>query len=78
MGAALEDMQERVKEYETLEVNWRTMGEFLNRVEQLKISTNHVTFVGHGRLRACVMGYAMRAPTASELAEMQKLITQSL
>jgi N-acyl-D-amino-acid deacylase len=78
LGAALEDMQERVKEYETLEVNWRTMGEFLNRVEQLKISTNYVTFVGHGRLRACVMGYAMRAPTASELAEMQKLITQSL
>jgi N-acyl-D-amino-acid deacylase len=77
-GAALEEMQQRVTEYETLKVNWRTMGEYLDRVEQLKISTNYVTFVGHGRLRACVMGYAMRAPDTRELSEMKELLARSM
>jgi N-acyl-D-amino-acid deacylase len=77
-GAALEEMQRKVKEYDTIDVNWRSMGEYLDRVEQLKISTNYVTFVGHGRLRASVMGYGMRAPTPDELAEMQKLLARSL
>ncbi len=77
-GAALVELQQRVKEYETIEVAWRSVGEYLDCLERLKLSTNYVTFVGHGRLRACVMGYDMRAPTPQELAEMKRLLAESL
>lgn len=46
--------------------------------EGKRMSTNLCQLVGHGTLRAGVMGYDDRAPTAAELAEMQRLLERDL
>jgi N-acyl-D-amino-acid deacylase len=78
MGAALEDMQRRLKELGSVEVNWNSMAQYLDHIQHLGISGNYATLVGHAQLRASVMGYAMRAPTADELEQMETLTQRSL
>lgn len=61
-----------------LEPEWRTLGEFMDRLEQQPIGLNFVTLVGHGNLRASVMGFENRTPTAAELDRMQGLLADEL
>ena len=77
-GAARDDLLHDIAPYKDLTLDWQTMGEYLDRVERTRLSTNYVTFVGQGTLRACVMGHGMRAPTAGELKEMQELLVRSM
>ncbi|MBM3130264.1 MAG: D-aminoacylase [Chloroflexi bacterium] len=77
-SAAREDALHDIAQYKDLTLDWQTMGEYLDRVERTRLSTNYVTFVGQGTLRACVMGHAMRAPTPDELKQMQNLLARSL
>jgi N-acyl-D-amino-acid deacylase len=77
-GAAYDHLENSVAEYGNLSLTWHSMGEYLDRVEQMGLSTNYVTFVGYGTLCASVMGYAMRAPTGDELASMQTLLARSM
>src|SRR5512135_882992 len=58
-GAAYDSLKKSIAEYGNISLTWNSMGEYLDRVEQMGISTNYVTFVGYGTLRASVMGYAM-------------------
>jgi N-acyl-D-amino-acid deacylase len=53
---------------------WRTMGEYLRTLDDQGVGINVAALVGHGTVRRAVMGYAMRAPTADELAEMRRLV----
>ena len=78
IGAALDDMQRRLKELGMIEVNWNSMAQHLDHIQHLGISGNYATLVGHAQLRASVMGYAMRAPTADELEQMKILTERSL
>ena len=77
-GAARESMLMELKQYSNIPLTWESMGDYLNRVEELGISTNYVTLVGHGTLRASVMGFDMRAPTTDELSAMKRLLAQSI
>jgi N-acyl-D-amino-acid deacylase len=77
-GAARDDLLHDIAPYKDLTLDWQTMGEYLDRVERTRLSTNYVTFVGQGTLRACVMGHAMRAPTADELKQMQDLLVRAM
>ncbi|MCI0476585.1 MAG: D-aminoacylase, partial [Anaerolineales bacterium] len=77
-GAARDDLLHDIAQFENLMLDWQTMGEYLDRVERTRLSTNYVTFVGQGTLRACVMGHAMRAPTPDELKQMQNLLARSM
>lgn len=77
-GAALEHLRDQLEEYGNIPLTWRSTSEYLTAVEEMGISTNYVTLVGHGTLRASVMGYAMRAPSATELEEMQALLDDSM
>ncbi len=78
LGAALDDMQHRLNELGPVEVNWSSMAQHLDHIEHLGVSANYATLVGHSQLRASVMGYAMRAPTADELEQMKRLTLRSL
>jgi N-acyl-D-amino-acid deacylase len=78
LGAARASLNNIFETYNNLTLDWTTVGEYLNRVEQTGIATNYVMFVGQGTLRASVMGYAMRAPTDDELNAMKNLLAQSL
>jgi N-acyl-D-amino-acid deacylase len=68
----------RMEQQYELEVTWRTLAGYLERLTESGIAVNVVPLVGHGTVRSAVMGYAQRAPTASELARMQGLITDAM
>jgi N-acyl-D-amino-acid deacylase len=61
-----------------LELDWSTMAEYLGRLEKQGIAVNVVPLVGHGNLRAYVMGLDNRAPTETELEEMRRQLAKAL
>ncbi len=61
-----------------LQPSWRTMGEYLDALADSGVGINVVALVGHGTVRKAVMGYAMRAPDAGELAAMRRHVAESL
>jgi N-acyl-D-amino-acid deacylase len=58
--------------------NWRSVGEYLDRLDTSGIATNACYLVPHGSVRMLVLGYDDRAPSVDELARMQALIRTSL
>jgi N-acyl-D-aspartate/D-glutamate deacylase len=68
----------RMAQQYQLEVSWRTLDGYLERLAESGIAVNVVPIIGHGTVRSAVMGYAQRAPTARELAHMQALISDAL
>lgn len=77
-GAAFDSLKKSIAEYGNISLTWNSMGDYLDRVAQMGIATNYVTFVGYGTLRASVMGYAMRAPSEEELVSMQTSLARSM
>ena len=61
-----------------LELDWTTMGEFLERVEKRSISLNMGTLVGNATVRMAVMGMEKREPTPKELNEMKRLVAEAM
>jgi N-acyl-D-amino-acid deacylase len=62
-----------------LELDWKTMDEFLAALEQTELPLNVAELVGHGAVRAGVTGHlTAAAPAGDELAEMERLTRESL
>jgi N-acyl-D-amino-acid deacylase len=61
-----------------LDVSWRTLAGYLERLAESGTAVNVVPIVGHGTIRSAVMGYAQRPPTTSELTHMQRLIAEAM
>ena len=59
-------------------VNWSTLGEFLNVVEDTGIGVNFGTLVGHSTLRRGIVGDEIRALSQEELSKMSYLLEQAL
>jgi N-acyl-D-amino-acid deacylase len=59
-------------------IEWTTLGEYLDRLQARGISTNVASFIGAGTVRANVLHYASRPPTAGELAKMESLVRQAM
>lgn len=60
------------------EVNWNTLGEYLQMLEKKGVSPNVASFVGATTLRIHELGYENRPPTPEELARMQALVRQAM
>ena len=58
--------------------SWRTVGEYLDRLDRSGIAVNAAYLVPHGTLRLCAMGYDDRAPTGDELAQMKRSLAEGL
>ncbi len=56
----------------------RTLGGCLDFLESQGASANFASYVGSGAVRAYVMGYVDRAPTAEELDQMRALVRQAM
>jgi len=61
-----------------MDFSWRSMGEYLRRYRDRGVALNVAQLVGHGTLRLAAMGFARRAPTARELATMERLMDESM
>jgi len=75
MGPLNESLrQERIERQEDIkyDVPWTTLGEYLQHMEDLGISTNIASFVGASTVRIMELGYDDRAPSGQELQNMQQ------
>lgn len=60
------------------EIEWNTLGEYLEWLEKRGVSTNIASFVGTGTLRVHAIGYDDREPTKAELDQMRALVRQAM
>lgn len=61
-----------------LRYEWQTLDQFLTLLEQGGLTANFATYVGHGDVRAAVMGWEQRPPTVEEMAAMKQRIAESM
>ncbi|MCS6859056.1 MAG: D-aminoacylase [Abditibacteriales bacterium] len=71
------EMRERLARWGLEEV-FTTMGEFFAALEQRGLGVNYASFVGHGTIRACAMGFDMRPPTDDEMRAMKRMLEQAI
>jgi N-acyl-D-amino-acid deacylase len=57
---------------------WWSFGEFLSRLGRDGLGVNVLPLVGHGAIRAAVMGLADRVPDESEMATMEELLSRCI
>jgi len=62
----------------TYDVTWRTLGGFLEHLEERGVSTNVASFIGATTVRIYVLGRDDRAPVSDELAKMQELVREAM
>jgi N-acyl-D-amino-acid deacylase len=68
---------EEAKEME-IEVDWHTMGDFFNKLENSGIALNYISLVGHGTIRSAIMGLDDRTPTGFELRQMKEEVSKAM
>ena len=68
----------RMQQQYQLDVSWRTLADYLQRLAASGTAVNVVPIVGHGTIRSAVMGYDQRPPTTSELTCMQTLLAEAM
>ncbi len=81
MGPINEKMKQEVLEQQSdikFEVNWTTLGEYMDALVQRGISPNIASFVGATTVRIHTVGYDNRPPNAEELEEMRRLVRQGM
>ncbi len=61
-----------------LELSWRDIRGFFDRLEKTGTAVNYSSLVGQGTLRASVVGYRNRPPSPEELEAMVSLVTESM
>ncbi|MFC2075613.1 amidohydrolase family protein [candidate division KSB1 bacterium] len=61
-----------------IEPDWNSVAGYLERLEGAGIAVNYCFLVGHGTLRASVMGYRDRQPEADELRKMSTELEKAL
>lgn len=58
--------------------DWRSTTQFLDYLDELPLSHDVITLVGHGSVRVAVMGFDKRAPTSQERDQMRRLIADAM
>lgn len=61
-----------------VEADWSTVAEYFATLEGHGIAPNFMTFVGHGSIRASVVGYDDRPATEAEMEQMRVLVAASM
>lgn len=81
------ELQKDIREYfaRTIEIDLEdqsievdTMSDYIKLSKDKKLPINIGTLIGHGTLRACVMGFEDKAPTDDEMQQMKDLLDQEL
>ena len=60
------------------EIDWTTLGEYLQSLEDRGVATNVASFVGATTVRIHEIGFEDRAPDAEELERMQNLVREAM
>lgn len=57
---------------------WSDLAGYFNHLTERGVGVNVATLVGHGNIRAAVLGFEDRAPSAAELDQMKALMQQAM
>ncbi|MEW6398268.1 MAG: amidohydrolase family protein [Bacillota bacterium] len=75
----LEAVRRKAAEKHDLDIDWRSFGDFLARVEAVRPAVNYVPLVGHNALRTIVMGTDYARPARpEEISAMRDLLRRAL
>ncbi len=77
VGEARLDIEERAAPF-GIDVDWRTVGEYFQRVQAALPSINVVPMVSQGTVRMAVMGRSTDKPSAAQLEEMKQHIEEAM
>jgi N-acyl-D-amino-acid deacylase len=61
-----------------IEVDWSSLGGYIQKLEDKGISINVAAQVGHGTVRSAVLGWENKAPKQRELVEMKSLVEEAM
>ena len=81
MGPLTEPMKREAREQQTdfkYEIEWTTLGEYLDYLAHRGISPNVASFVGAATVRIHELGYENRPPSTTELERMKDLVRQAM
>ena len=84
MGPLNEKMKKDAKEAMKLnpdfkyEINWSTLGEYLESLEKRGVSPNVASFIGATTVRVHELGYANRQANTEEMERMKALVRQAM
>lgn len=81
MGPMTEQMARQAAERQgdvKFDVNWRTLGQYLEHLQQRGIAPNVASFVGEGEVRVNVLGEGNVTPTPEQLRAMRALVHQAM
>jgi dihydroorotase/N-acyl-D-amino-acid deacylase len=73
----IEDLKDDAKKY-NVKLDWRSMDEYLKRLDGAHPAINLGTFVGAGGIRTYVIGKDNRPATPAELDQMRKLVAEAM
>jgi N-acyl-D-amino-acid deacylase len=73
-----EETKKRLKEQYDIDLDWKDINGFFNRLESKKIALNYATLVGFGNIRGKVIGYNDQPATESQINEMKKLMEENM
>jgi N-acyl-D-amino-acid deacylase len=73
----LQEMEPGLKHF-GVTVDWRTIGDYFQRLERTKTAINIGTYVGATQVRQCVLKDENRRPTLAELEEMKRLVGEAM
>jgi N-acyl-D-aspartate/D-glutamate deacylase len=63
---------------EAVEWKWRTVGEYLDQLEENGLSLNVATLAPHGPIRISVMGLTKGAPSRAQIKRMRAMVDQTM
>ncbi len=81
MGPLTDSMKIDMKEDQgdiKYDIEWTTLGEYLQYLEDKGVSTNVASFVGNGTVREHVVGMENRPATAEEIEQMKELVDYAM
>lgn len=81
MGPLSEAMKKEFSQYmavQGLEVNWTTLGEYLEYVVNKGVSSNVASFIGAENPRVIVLGYEDVEPDAVQLEQMKEIVRTAM
>ncbi len=81
MGPLSPSMKNEMERYQTAvkyNVEWNTLGEYLNYLQKKGVSCNVASFVGATTVRRYIVGEDNREPSPAELHSMRQLVAQAM
>ncbi|MCS6955082.1 MAG: D-aminoacylase [Candidatus Calescibacterium sp.] len=74
----LDNVLTEAKSYGINDISWRSVGQYLDFIRGLPIVINYAYLVGHGQIRAEVVGYSDRLANEEEIGQMRYEVEKAL